>query len=395
MSDQTTPNPPDPMESPAQPERVQSPAPAGQPSRTDDSGNQQMAAWAGLLVMACAVALFCIGIITQTGQSEASIVGSSSPSPLPVVPPTRTPTPPATSTPARTPTAMPTVAPTHTPTGPVYPLAVMVENMIDARPQSGLARADVVYEALVEGGITRFLAVYKNGSDAPEIGPIRSARHYYVYLAAEFNAAYIHIGASPQGYAALNATGITHLDETYGDPGFWRSDARYAPHNAYTSTGLLREALDKVRKLTPGSMAGFKFDEQPRPAQGTPSKGLTIYFPGHEVGYGYSPETRSYLRSMDGLPHKDADSGERVSPLNVVVQYVRSWSIDEVDRQDMELVGQGKALFFRDGVVAEGSWRKQSFSAPTQWLDAKGAPVLMSPGKIWVQMVPPGTRVEY
>ncbi|HEX2988536.1 MAG TPA: DUF3048 domain-containing protein [Chloroflexota bacterium] len=305
--------------------------------------------------------------------------------------------PSATSTPAptRTPTATPTPSPTATPTGPIYPLAVMVENMIDARPQSGLAKADVVYEALVEGGITRFMAVYKDGK-ASEIGPVRSARHYYVYLAAEFNAAYVHIGASPQGYVALDASRVTNLDETYGDPGFWRSDARYAPHNAYTSTDLLRQSLDKVRELSPGSMAGFKFGEQPKTAQGTPSYGLTIYYPGgYEVGYGYSPETKSYLRSMDGLPHRDADSGERVSPLNVVVQVIRSWTIDDIGRLDMEQVGQGKALFFRDGVVSEGSWHKRSLTAPTQWLDANDTPVLMKPGKIWVQMIPPGTKMEY
>jgi hypothetical protein len=352
----------------------------------------------GLMVMLCAVLLFCIGIATQTGQSEASVYAIlPSPSPLVALQPVHSPTPLPTMTtaPTRTSAPIPTPSPTATPAGPAYPLAVMVENMIDARPQSGLARADVVYEALVEGGITRFMAVYKDGK-ADVIGPVRSARHYFVYLAAEFNAAYVHIGASPQGYNALAASRITNLDETYGDPGFWRSKDRYAPHNAYTSTDLLKDSLDKVRKLTPGSMAGFKLDDQPRTAQGTTSRGLTIYYPGsYEVSYAYSPEGKSYLRSMDGIPQKDAESGERVSPRNVVVQFIKSWEIDDVGRLDLEQLGEGKALFFRDGVVAEGSWRKQSLTAPTQWSDSGGKPVTMSPGKIWVQMLPPGTKLEY
>ena len=293
------------------------------------------------------------------------------------------------------PTPLPTPSPPPIPTGTFYPLAVMVENFVDARPQSGLDRADIVYEALVEGGISRFLAVYVDGQ-ADAIGPVRSARHYYVYLAAELNASYVHIGASPEGYAALNATGITNLDETYGDPGFWRDGARSAPHNAYTSTDLLRSSLKKVRRVTPGSAAGFHFRTDPQPVQGRDAKGLSIqYAPDYRVEYRYSPEDRLYRRFMDGLPHKDADTGEQVAPRNLVVQIVEAWVIDSDGRLDMAQVGEGKALYFRDGVVTEGSWHKPSYGKVTEWYDADGRPALMNPGKIWVQMVPPGTPIEY
>lgn len=281
--------------------------------------------------------------------------------------------------------------------GPIYPLAIMVENSVDARPQSGLARADLVYEALVEGGISRFMAVYVN-SQSDAIGPVRSARHYFVYLAAEHNASYVHIGASPQGYEALSAVKITRLDETYGDPGFWRISSRYAPHNAYTSTDLLRSSLDRVRKVTPGSMAGFQFREDPKRVQGSEAHKISLTYPGgYQVDYVYSPEENSYLRSMDGYAQRDADTGEQVAPQNVVVQFVKAWLIpgDDAGRLDMEQLGEGKALYFRNGVVTEGYWHKPSYGNVTEWYDADWNPIQFNPGKIWVQIIPPTGKVTY
>ena len=301
----------------------------------------------------------------------------------------------ATATVALAPTPPPTPSSPPIPTGTFYPLAVMVENLADARPLSGLTRADIVYEALVEGGITRFMSVYING-ESDTIGPVRSSRPYFVYLAAEFNASYVHIGWSPQALGALQATGITDLDEIRGDPGFWRVNTRPAPHNAYTSTALLRSTLDRVRRITPGSTAGFHFRTDPSPIQGPEAAKISIqYAPDYRVDYLYSPEDRLYRRSMDGLPHEDAETGEQVAARDLVIQYVNAWVIDSVGRLNMTQVGKGKALYFRDGVVAEGSWRKASLGDVTEWYDAKGRPVPMSPGKIWVEIVPPGTPVEY
>src|SRR5205823_9909671 len=119
------------------------------------------------------------------------------------------------------------------PTGvsePIYPLAVVVENQALTTPQSGLNRADVVYEALAEGGITRFLALFATQA-ADIVGPVRSARHYFVYWAAEYLAPLVHVGASPQGYAALSASGTSNYDEIKGAKGFWRTRDRLAPHN--------------------------------------------------------------------------------------------------------------------------------------------------------------------
>ena len=125
-----------------------------------------------------------------------------------------------------------------------YPFAVMIDNIAEARPHSGLGEADVVYEAPAEGGIPRLMPVYlRAGHTASRIGPVRSARHYFVYLANEFRAPMVHIGSSPQGFDALASTGLAHVDEQRGDATFVRDRARRAPHNAFVSTDSIRQVL--------------------------------------------------------------------------------------------------------------------------------------------------------
>ncbi|MGE5620641.1 MAG: DUF3048 domain-containing protein [Sphingomonadaceae bacterium] len=364
----------------------------GGPRSTGPAG---LIAAAVVLAVLLAIAAFgpsaCLSREDVASSPTATEGGLGTPAPAPAAQSTRPSTgisPSATLTPRATYTPVPTP-------GPAHPLAVVVENFVDARPQSGLAAADIVYEALVEGGITRFLAIYIDGR-AEAVGPIRSARHYFAYLAAEHDATFVHIGSSPQGYAALDATGVVNLDETYGDPGFWRAKTRYAPHNAYTSTDLLRPTLEKVRKPTPDPWAGFAFRTDSSPIEGPEARELTIgYATDYSAKYAYAPESKLYRRYMDGLPHRDQETDEQVAPRNLVVQFVGAWVIDGEGRLDMAQVGQGKALFFRDGVLTEGRWHKPSLGSVTRWYDSEGKPLLFNPGKIWVQIVPPGTRLDY
>jgi hypothetical protein len=298
--------------------------------------------------------------------------------------------------PEPTPTAIPYIDTSQ----PIYPIAVMVENHPSSRPQTGLTKADVVYEALAEGGIPRFMAVYVNG-EASAIGPVRSARHYFAYLAAEYNATYVHIGSSPQGFAALSAVRIPTLDESAGDPGFWRSQARYAPHNAYTSTELIRSAMARgsAGKVTAGGLAGFTFRDGRTPVEGEEAREVYIRYPyaGYEVEYVYSPDLKAYKRYMEGLPHRDAQTDEHVAAHTVIVQFVDAWHIpgDDKGRLDMEQVGTGDALFFRDGVVTTGYWKKPSYGNHTEWYDDDSNPIQMNPGKVWVQMIPPTGKVIF
>lgn len=352
------------------------------------AGNNARYAMAGGLLLALAVII-------------AVVVNGNQGGPAPVATPTTVAVPTASATPAPTQTATPTAVPTATavpagfaPKFSFQPLAVMIENHFDARPQSGLSNADVVYEALVEGWITRFMAIYAN-HEAEVVGPVRSARHYYVYWASEYNAIYAHCGSSPQGYAALDAVGLTSLDDTYGTGSFWRSDDRVAPHNLYASTEALRDSTDDSGE---GWLGGLRFLTSEAIAEKDVISEVKVTHPdGYYVLYTYSEEDNAYWREMEGYPHVDAWSGLQYEPKNVLVQFVETWPIpgDEAGRLDMTLVGQGEAYAFTGGKVTKGTWIKESLTAPTRYVDGEGRDILLNPGQTWIQVVPDGSRLSY
>lgn len=279
---------------------------------------------------------------------------------------------------------------------PVQVLAVMIENQEQARPQSGLTQAGVVYEALAEGGITRFLALFIDRE--PEVvGPVRSARHYFVQLAREFGAPLVHIGASPLGYEALGALNVPSLDGIRGDPGFWRSPTRAAPHNLYTNLGAAKETLKQRRVTVAGSFGGLEFKRAAARLDGEPiSYAMITYRPwGYTAEWHYDPYWNEYARFMDGHPHMDAASGEQIRATNVVIQEVESWPIpfDREGRLELALVGKGRYTALIDGTMREGIWSKSAPDAPTEYRDRTGAPLRLNRGPTWIQIVPPEAAV--
>jgi hypothetical protein len=291
---------------------------------------------------------------------------------------------------------MPAIVPP--PLAAAYPLAVMVENSIDARPQVGLDRADIVYEALAEGGISRFLAIYIT-QDAEAIGPVRSTRHYFVYTAAEYNATLAFVGASPIGYSALAATGIRQLNESYGDPGIWRSFRRAAPHNAYTGTVEARQAADGKSPGWPGSWGPMVFKDQLAATIGQPATSITVRYPPidwYDVDYEYDPNTNLYTRFMDGYRHRDQFTGLQLAASNVIVQVVPDGVIDREGRLDLAQTGEGPAYYFLDGVEVDGSWTKADYGSQTFFWDTAGNLARFNPyGTTWVQLVSPLGQILY
>jgi hypothetical protein len=287
----------------------------------------------------------------------------------------------------------------------VWPVAVMVENHPDARPQTGLDKANVVYEALAEGGISRFMAIYMltpgvdGGAAAEVIGPVRSTRHYFVYLAAEYNATLVHVGASPIGYAALGATGIRNVNESYGDPGIWRSSRRYAPHNAYTSTDDAVHAAEIKGPGGPGTWGPLVFKDPSFPAQAPAATSIRIRYPPlgwYDVAYTWDPVSNSYPRVMAGRPHRDGVTGEQLTARNVVVQVVPDEVIDREGRLDLAQTGEGPAYYFVDGTVMQGTWTKADFGSQTFFWDTAGNLVRLNAiGTTWIQLVPPQALVSY
>jgi hypothetical protein len=294
-------------------------------------------------------------------------------------------------------TRLPPIVPPPGPPNP-FPLAVMVENYVDARPQVGLDRADIVYEALAEGGISRFLALYLT-QDAEAIGPVRSTRHYFVYTAAEFNATLVFVGASPIGYAALGATGIRTLNESYGDDGIWRSVRREAPHNAFTGTVEARTAADEKGPGGPGSWGPLVFKDPLVPSIGEPASSIRIRYPPiglYDVDYTYDTETNRYLRIMDGYRHRDLFTGEQLAATNVIVEVVPDEVIDREGRLDLAQTGEGPAYYFVDGVAIAGTWTKADYGSRTLFWDTAGNLVRFnSGGTTWIQLVSPEGRISF
>jgi len=277
---------------------------------------------------------------------------------------------------------------------PLAGLAIMIENQADARPQTGLIHADVVYEALAEGGITRFIAVFLTG-DAPVVGPVRSLRHYFAFLAADYGADVVHIGASPEGFAWRDAMNMGHLDESDGDPGVWRTRSRPPPHNAYTDTAadrgfLLQRGRQRNRRWGP-----LRFDAQA--ARGDqPAATVSLGFRpwGYRVGYTWDASSERYTRFMEGAAHRDAETGEQIAPATVVVQFadVEAIPADPKLRLDVDLVGgSGDLVIFSRGTRREGTWSKDAPRTSTQWLNGQGEPLVIPPGPVWVEVVPLGS----
>lgn len=274
----------------------------------------------------------------------------------------------------------------------------MIDNIAAARPQFGLGDADVIYEAPAEGGIPRLMPVYlRSGVDANNIGPVRSARHYFVYLAEEYRAALVHIGASPQGIEALNATRLPDLDEERGDPGFTRVRNRAAPHNAFVSTTSIRAALHQRGASLAPSLGPLHFGAYaPGPEQATSIK---IAYPGGEhykVEYDYDPAGQVYERMMDGQPHKDGATGDQYAATSVVIQYADVEPIpnDTAGRMDITLVGSGTGILVAEGTQVPLQWSRASLRDATQFKRTDGAPFELPTGQVWIQIVPLETQLS-
>ncbi len=286
---------------------------------------------------------------------------------------------------------------------------IMIENSIDARPQAGLTDAGVVFEAIAEGGITRFLALFQVGQ--PEyIGPIRSARPYYVQWAAGFRASYVHSGGSGEALNLIRSIGVKDMDHSNYPSYFDRVSNRYAPHNVYTSM----ERLDNLRGtlgFTTSKFEPFTRIEQPEPTklkvkektETTPAEAsktlankieFNISSPLYNTSYSYNAETNTYARVQAGQPHLDERSGKQINP-SVVVAMVTSFGPhpDGVHSQ-YTVVGSGKLVVFQNGEVLKGTWSKSSSTASLLFKDDKGKNMELQPGQTWITAIPDG-RVSY
>ncbi len=297
--------------------------------------------------------------------------------------------------------------------------AVMIENSPDARPQAGLGQASVVFEAIAEGGITRFLALYQD--TAPDnIGPVRSARPYYIEWVLGFDAAYAHVGGSPEALNDVRDWGVHDLDQFANGGSYHRISEREAPHNVYTSIASLNQ-LETAKGYTSSSFSGFARKPAATAAKPTTTKspssksksakqpttpatpalpsaksiGLAISGSLYNVHYDYSAATNSYARSEGGAAHIDVNTTAQISPA-VVIALVMPYGLQsDGHHSDYQTIGSGTAYVFQDGTVSIGQWTKANDKSQFTFTGSDGKPLLLNPGQTWLTALSNTAAISY
>jgi hypothetical protein len=274
------------------------------------------------------------------------------------------------------------------------PIAVMLDNEYNARPQSGLLDAEIVYEIPVEGNITRYMAVYHhNLSD--KIGPVRSARPYFIDKAMELNAVYVHCGGSPQALRDLVTLKVDTLNDLKGSPCFWRATDRKMPHNLYTSTKLMREVMDSNKFNNKTAPEYFKFSEEFLNLDGKNTSFISFnYSKNYTVGYEYNEKDKLYYRTINGTRLKDKESSKEIATANIIVEKTTAKVLDKVGRLEVNNLGKDRGYYLTGGKLIEIEWSKSGRSAKTIYKDLKGNEIIMNKGTTWIQVVPDYVRIE-
>mgnify|MGYP000278806375 FL=1 len=282
-------------------------------------------------------------------------------------------------------------------------VCVMIENAAfgGVRPQSGLSKASVVYEVIVEGGITRLMAVFANDDDdkADIIGPVRSARDTYLEFAAEYNCPYAHAGGSYTAMLALRERNFRDVDGLK-ERGFYRRAGKVSPHNLFISWDDLQTLAgghnwrDEAPTYTPWAFAD-PLDTAARPGNDATNKARTVkvgFGGSYDVEFRYNADENVYERYDGGVAHKDELTNDVIKTKNVVLYHVAdgdsiegkgriNWPVTRPEGGDVDII--------HDGMVTKGKWKKGAASERVSFVDADGKDIPLTRGNTWVEVVPP------
>ncbi len=268
-------------------------------------------------------------------------------------------------------------------------IAIMIDNHSDARPPSGLAKAHLVFEAEVEGGITRIMGIFSSGQEISEIGPIRSARPYFIDWARELSALYTHVGGSPDALVKIQQDKILDINEFFNGQYFWRDKNKPMPHNVYTSSAKLDKYLSDKSADRNRFVPWFFKDEdllESRPD----SANIKIHYKlgMYVVEWKYNKADNNYSRYVAGEIYKEKD-GEEIKAKNILIQVAPAHELDDKLRLEMNTIGNGKSLICMDGKCKIGAWEKKHPSDRTRFYYEDGKEAKFNPGTTWVQVVRP------
>lgn len=271
---------------------------------------------------------------------------------------------------------------------------VMIENSPDARPQSSVGQAGVVFETVAEGGITRFLALYQE-TRPKVIGPVRSLRPYYLDWAMGFDANVAHAGGSADALRLVKWRRAKSMNGLVFSEGYYRTSDRAAPHNFYASTVRLDGLAKRLGYLKPAKFEPYDFIHKEEPAPKPTVTSVSLNFSGelYNVRFKYDKKNNRYLRYISGTPDIDRETKRQIAPKNVVVLPVPIGASGNY--AVIKTLGRGKMLLFRDGKVIKGTWKKAGASKQLQLLDKEGKPVGLNAGLTWFAIVPSDRPISY
>jgi hypothetical protein len=269
------------------------------------------------------------------------------------------------------------------------PIAVMVNNAPQARPQSGLTQADIVYEVLAEGGITRLVAIFQSHNDVVTVGPVRSIRPYLIELGESYNGLLVHAGGSPEAYSIIQKQHKEDLDEI-GNAGasFWRDKSRKAPHNLYTDVEKLRAGADRLKYKTEVKIPSYTFRTNEELISGENANKIDISFllKGYKVSYQYDATSQMYKRSINDNAHIDLNNNEQLQAANVIVMGADHKVLDDVGRISVDVNKGGEAMLFQRGVMIKGNWIHKTDDVIRFVKD--GIEIPFVPGTTYINIVP-------
>lgn len=277
------------------------------------------------------------------------------------------------------------------------PIAIMVDNESGAWPHAGLQDAFLIYEIIIEGGQSRLMAIFKD-KDTSMIGPIRSARHYFLDYAMENDAIYTHFGFSPQAQSDIKTYGINNISGTQADgSAFWREPPLGGWHNVFTKiSNLTAKATAKGYRTTSDAtpLLNYSVSEIDQSVmQGTQiANNIRVnYSSSHYVSYQYDPTTKLYKRFMRGNPHVDRVTGAQYTFKNIIVYKVRNYALNDGSgkgRQGLENIGSGDGYYITDGYSIPIKWEKTDRTAKTTYKDLAGNEIKVNDGNTIIHIEP-------
>ncbi len=280
------------------------------------------------------------------------------------------------------------------------PIAFMIDNNINAMPQAGLEQADLVYEIIVEGGETRLMALMKD-KELDRIGPLRSARHYFLDYALENDAIYVHYGQSPQAKSDITTLGIADINGIYESGSyFWRDSSRYAPHNAVTSSEQIQKIIEREDYRTTtnkGTVLNYVVEEVELEGEENDAYVVTIpYSVYNTVRYEYNEETKTYTRYSRDEEQLDWNTNKSVQVKNIIITKCENSSDgSSTGRQVIDNIGKLDGYYITNGKYIPITCEKTERSEKTVYKDLEGNEIEVNDGKTFIQICPIDSDIEF